>query len=100
VVVEAMAMETPVVATSVGGTAELVEHGRNGLLAPPREPLAWADAVERLLDDRELRDRIVESGRATARRFDRRAYVDAVVRAYREAMPLARRRPAQETGVA
>ncbi len=45
VVVEAMAMETAVVATSVGGPAELIEDGRSGLLAPPRDPVAWADAA-------------------------------------------------------
>jgi len=85
VVAEAMAMETPVVATAEGGTAELVDHGRNGLLAPPRSPDAWAAAVERLLDDHALRDRMVAAGRETARRFSREAYVEGVLRAYRKA---------------
>ena len=86
VVVEAMAMETPVIATNVGGTLELIEDGRNGLLAPPRRPEAWARAVGRLIDDADLRARIVAAGRETARRFDRQSYVDRVAALYRRAV--------------
>jgi len=53
VVVEAMAMQVPVVATGVGGTAELVEHGVHGLLVPRRDPSALAAAVEQTLGNRE-----------------------------------------------
>ncbi len=49
VVVEAMAMEVPVVATEVGGTRELVRHEVHGLLVPRRDPLALADAIEQTL---------------------------------------------------
>jgi glycosyltransferase involved in cell wall biosynthesis len=45
VTLEAMALEKPVVITNVGGNAELVDHGKNGLLIPPRNPQALADAV-------------------------------------------------------
>jgi glycosyltransferase involved in cell wall biosynthesis len=51
VVVEAMAMELPIVATGVGGTRELVEHGVHGLLVPRRNPSAMARAIEQTLDD-------------------------------------------------
>ncbi len=93
VVVEAMAMGTPVVATSVGGTRELIDNGRDGLLAPPREPGAWAVAIERLMDDPPLRARIVDAGKTTARRFGRESYVEEVVALYRQAVELARARP-------
>ena len=86
VVVEAMAMGTPVVATAVGGTRELVDDGRDGLLAPPREPAAWASAVERLLDEPGLRDRLARAGKETARRFDRASYAEEMVRLYRQAI--------------
>lgn len=46
-VLEAMALETPVVATTVGGTAEMV--GEGGLLVPPGQPRALADAIERTI---------------------------------------------------
>ena len=49
-VLEASACGLPVVATNVGGTAELVEHGVTGILIEPREPAQIARAVLRLLD--------------------------------------------------
>jgi glycosyltransferase involved in cell wall biosynthesis len=48
-VLEAMALETPVVATDVGGTGELIAHGIHGLLVPPRDPEALATALEETL---------------------------------------------------
>jgi glycosyltransferase involved in cell wall biosynthesis len=45
----------PVVATTVGGLPEMVDHGRTGYLVPPRDEKALADAIVRLLCDRELR---------------------------------------------
>ncbi|MCU1449801.1 MAG: putative glycosyltransferase [Acidimicrobiales bacterium] len=48
---EAMAMTLPVVATDVGGTKEVVRHEEHGLLVPPRDPPAMADALERLMSD-------------------------------------------------
>ncbi len=53
VVVEAMAMEVPVVATGVGGTRELVEDRVHGLLVPPGNPSALAAAIEATLDQRD-----------------------------------------------
>jgi glycosyltransferase involved in cell wall biosynthesis len=48
-VLEAMAAGRPVVASAVGGLPELVEQDRTGLLVPPRDPLALAAALQRLL---------------------------------------------------
>jgi glycosyltransferase involved in cell wall biosynthesis len=48
---EAMAAGKPVVATRVGGVPEIVEHGRNGLLVPPRNPDALAAALAGVLDE-------------------------------------------------
>jgi len=50
-VLEAMAMETPVVATSAGGTAELVEHGVHGRIVPIGDVDALHDAIESALSD-------------------------------------------------
>jgi glycosyltransferase involved in cell wall biosynthesis len=60
VVIEAMACGVPVVATAVGGIAEMVQHGRNGLLVEPDDPDALATAIRRLLDDPALRRRFRE----------------------------------------
>lgn len=48
-ILEAMAMEKPVVATDVGGTGEVVRHGHSGLLVPPKDPHALAVAVSEVL---------------------------------------------------
>lgn len=53
----------PVVATTVGGLPEQVDHGQTGYLVAPRDVEALADAVVRLLKDRELRHRLGRNGR-------------------------------------
>jgi glycosyltransferase involved in cell wall biosynthesis len=85
VVLEAMAMRTPVISTDIGGPPEIIVDGENGLLAPPYEPAPWADAVEAVLDDPELRERLVEHGWRTAQTFDRTTYVEHVLAVYRRA---------------
>ncbi len=57
-VFECKAARIPVVATAVGGVTELVESGRTGLLVPPRDPEALAGAIERVLTDRDLSERL------------------------------------------
>jgi glycosyltransferase involved in cell wall biosynthesis len=71
VLVEAMASGAPVVTTGVSGIPELVSHEANGLLVPPDDPVALADALVRLHEDRELAGRLARAGRETVReRFD------------------------------
>jgi glycosyltransferase involved in cell wall biosynthesis len=50
VVLEALAAGTPVVATQVGGVAEVVEAGKSGFLAPPRDPAALSQVMRQLMD--------------------------------------------------
>ena len=64
VILEAMALRRPVVATDVGGIPEMIEDGRTGLLVPPRDAAALADAVTRLLTDHPLADTIARAGHA------------------------------------
>ncbi|MGB5758962.1 MAG: glycosyltransferase, partial [Acidimicrobiales bacterium] len=63
VVMEALGSEMPVVATFVGGMAELVEDGVTGYLVRPGDPDQLADRIERLLGDRGLRQRMGKAGR-------------------------------------
>ena len=64
VAVEAMALQRPVVASAQGGLPEIVIPGETGLLVPPNDPQALADAVEKLLDDTELARSLGVKGRA------------------------------------
>jgi glycosyltransferase involved in cell wall biosynthesis/peptidoglycan/xylan/chitin deacetylase (PgdA/CDA1 family) len=68
---EAMSAGLPVIATRTGGIPELVHHERNGLLVPPADADALADALERLASDATLRERMGRAGRETIlREFD------------------------------
>jgi glycosyltransferase involved in cell wall biosynthesis len=64
--IEAMACDTPVVATGVGGSADFLADGVNCLLYPAGDATALAAAVARLSGDGALRRRLVEGGRRTA----------------------------------
>jgi glycosyltransferase involved in cell wall biosynthesis len=64
VTLEAMRAGRPVVATAHGGTLDLVEDGVTGLLVPPRDPAALADAIATLLRDPGLRARMGAAARA------------------------------------
>ena len=61
-VLEAMAAGLPVVATSVGGTPELVVNGETGLLVPSRDSDALAGAITELLEQPEVRDSLGQAG--------------------------------------
>ena len=66
-ILEAMAMSLPVVATSVDGNKALIEHGKNGLLVPPRDSEALADAIIELLGDF---DRLMACGEKSRKRVE------------------------------
>lgn len=90
-VVEALACGTPVVASAVGGIPEQVrdlaaDPGRaTGILVPTGDPAAMAGAIERLLGDRPLRERLGANAAADARaRFDVERQADAHLSWYEE----------------
>jgi glycosyltransferase involved in cell wall biosynthesis len=68
VVLEAMAQGKPVVATTVGGTPELVADGETGLLVPPDDADALAAALARVLADEDYARRLGEAGKARVER--------------------------------
>jgi glycosyltransferase involved in cell wall biosynthesis len=65
VVLEAMAMEVPVVATRIAGVPNLIRHEQNGLLVEPGDAEGLAQALGRLLGDERLRGRLRRAGRTT-----------------------------------
>lgn len=84
-ILEAMARRRPVVASAVGGIPEVITSGVDGLLVPPEDPAALADAVGRLLADASLRERIGEEGyRTVAERYSIDAQVHRIEAVYDE----------------
>ncbi len=76
VVMEAMAMGVPVIATAIGGSVEQVAEGETGFLVPPGDAGALADRIERLIDTPELRQRLAAAG---PRRIEERFSLDEMV---------------------
>jgi glycosyltransferase involved in cell wall biosynthesis len=90
-ILEAMAAGLPVVATDVGGVAEAVVDGETGILVPPGDAAALAEALARLVADTELRRRLGEAGRDRALRlFDVPRYRAAHLDLYRRELALLR----------
>ena len=63
----AQALGKPVVVTDTGGLASAVERGQAGMIVPPEDPEALAQALEDLLSDPVLAESLAERGRALAR---------------------------------
>jgi len=82
--VEAMALGIPVVASAVGGVPELLEHGRAGLLVPPGDPAALAQAIGHLADDRPFAAALGRAGRARSVAYGAGRMVHRLLRLYGE----------------
>jgi colanic acid/amylovoran biosynthesis glycosyltransferase len=84
---EAAACGVPAVAPAVGGIPELIEHGVTGLLTDPRDPHAFAAALQELIDNAQ---RTAEMGRAARRRIEERfsvtRQVNSLLTAWSEAL--------------
>ena len=65
VIAEGMARRLPVIASNLGGPAEILTHEANGLLVTPGDERELASAIGRLLDDRTLRERLGNAARQT-----------------------------------
>jgi glycosyltransferase involved in cell wall biosynthesis len=85
--IEGMAAAKPVVATRVGGVADVVEHERTGLLVPSGSPDALADAILRLAADAGERSQMGAAGRqAVVSRFSPERLVDDIDKLYTDAL--------------
>lgn len=83
VVLEAMALGTPVVASAVGGIPEMIEDGRTGLLVPPGDAAGLATSIARLLDDEAYRRRVAAAARERFRSdFSTERFIDELQAAY------------------
>jgi glycosyltransferase involved in cell wall biosynthesis len=82
VVVEGMAAGLPVLASAEGGPAEIITDGVDGLLVAPRDAAALADALRTVASDEQLRRRLGERARVTAREYSPEATADQLIAVY------------------
>ena len=85
VLLEAMALEVPVVSRAVGGIPEAIEDGQSGILIPTGEPRAIAQACLLALRNPDLRRRMaLAAQRVVASRFSAQGNAERILRVYRE----------------
>ncbi|NOT47723.1 MAG: glycosyltransferase [Acidobacteria bacterium] len=85
VIVEAMCVGTPVVATSVGGVPEIVENEKTGIVVRPRDSNELYTAIKRLIKDADLRSKFGEAGRESVLdKFNVQLFVERQWACYRE----------------
>jgi len=87
VIIEAQASGVPVVATKVGGVVDIIDEGKTGLLVPPRDPQAMAEAIMKLMKDEKLRNDIIYSAyEKVKRKFNVELMVSNTLKVYQEAL--------------
>lgn len=83
--VEAMASGLPVVVTDCGGPAEIVENGKNGIIVPVADSQALANAIMKILSDKNLAEEFAENGKKRAYdNFSMKSFIEKHEQLYRE----------------
>jgi glycosyltransferase involved in cell wall biosynthesis len=86
VLVEAMALGKPIVASDIGGIPDLVVHGKNGFLVPPKNSLQLARHIQILIEDKEKREKMGQAGKEMALNFSKEIMVEKISNLYKELM--------------
>jgi glycosyltransferase involved in cell wall biosynthesis len=95
---ECMANRTPLVATAVGGLPSVIEHGSTGMLVPPRDPDALAQALVELLADPRARTRMADAAAELLPRFTIDTVAEQFAAMYEHLTADVARRPARGGG--
>lgn len=82
--VEAMALEKPIVASNVGGIPDLVIHGKNGYLVPSKNPVNLAKHIQILLEDKGKRESMGQEGKNIAMNFSAEKMVKNITKLYEQ----------------
>ena len=87
IVIEAMAMKRPVVASDIDGVREQLRHNETGLLVPPADPKALAEAILSILDDQQKAEHLGREARKAAElMFDLKHTLDSVEMLYEKVL--------------
>ena len=79
--IEAMACGVPVIGSNVDGIVDIIDSGKNGILVPPDNEKALAEGIERLLCDKNLRDKFIKEG---LRKVEEKFLWDSILRQIEE----------------
>lgn len=86
VVVESMSVGTPVVACGVGGISDIIDDGKNGLLVPPKDSEALADAIIKIIKNTNLRNNLINKGKEKVKDYDIDKITDMVLDVYKKVL--------------
>lgn len=84
VLVEAMALRKPIVASEIGGIPDLVIHGKNGYLVPPKKPEELAKYIQVLLENKDKREKMGLAGKEMSLNFGAESMIEKIARLYEE----------------
>jgi glycosyltransferase involved in cell wall biosynthesis len=83
---EAMRADVPVIVSDAAGNRDTVQSGVSGLIVPTDDPVRLAEAIVEVVEDRGLRERLVQGGRAELKRFDVRRMAAATRSVYEDVL--------------
>lgn len=95
VLVEAMAVGVPVVATLGGGVPEIIRHGKDGLLARPGNAMEIADAINKILGEESLKKRLITSAMERAEKFGLDTHVENMIKVFEDVIAEKAKYPAK-----
>jgi len=78
-IIEAMVCDTPTIGSNIGGIREIIKHGIDGLLVPPQDAAAIADAIKTLLKNKQLYKTISENAQKKAKQYNAKTYTNKIM---------------------
>jgi len=84
VLAETMALGKPIVASNIGGIPDLVIHGKNGFLVPPKNPKELAKYIQVLIEDKDKREKMGLKGKEMSLNFGAESMIEKIASLYEE----------------
>lgn len=84
VLLDVMRCGTPIVAARTGGIPDLIEHGSSGLLCPPNDPLSFADQIQSLFDNENLRKSVIKNAKKASEDYSPNRMVNKYKNLYKK----------------